>query len=319
MKIVILDGYTLNPGDLDWKGFEALGEVQCFDRSKPEEIPDHAKSAEALITNKAPITRETIQQLPQLRYIGVSATGYNIVDAEAASEQEIVVTNVPNYGTAAVAQHAVSLLLELTNRVGSNNGTVQQGGWANNPDWCCWNYPIVELADKTLGIIGFGQIGQKLAAIAAAFGMKVIAHHKHPKRDAREGVSFVGLEQLFRESDVISLHCPLTSENAGMIDKTNLSLMKQSAFLINTARGGLVNEADLAEFLKDGKIAGAGLDVLSQEPPPQDHPLVGIPNCIITPHNAWAAKASRARLMALTVENLKAFLQGAPKNVVNGA
>ncbi|MEM1326834.1 MAG: D-2-hydroxyacid dehydrogenase [Bacteroidota bacterium] len=316
-SIVYLDGYTLNPGDLDWSSLTDLGDVKIYDRSNGDEIVDRAKAAEIVLVNKAELTAERIEQLPNLKYIGVTATGYNIVDLEAASECNIPVCNAANYSTPGVAQHVFALLLELTNRVGDHDKSVQNGDWASSADFAYTLQTLPELAEKTMGIYGLGNIGNKVADIALAFDMKVISLHKHPKRDARPGVEFVDKDTLLRESDVLSLHAPLSEKNKYFINAESLKMMKPTAYLINTGRGGLVHEADLRAALLAGEIKGAGVDVLSKEPPPADHPLFGLPNCIITPHVAWATKESRERLLEICVENIKAFLKGEPRNVVN--
>ena len=300
MKIVVLDGFTLNPGDLTW---DALGEATIYDRTPPELVVDRARDAEILLTNKCVVDRQAIAQLPKLRYIGVMATGYNVVDIAAARERRIVVTNVPAYSTRSVAQHAFALLLELTQHVGHHAGTIER--WPKSADYCYWDFPLVELAGLTMGIIGHGHIGREVEKLARAFGMNVLVHRG------------VDLEVLLRSSDVVSLHCPLTPATEGLINASRLALMKPTAFLINTGRGGLVVEQDLADALNAGKIAGAGLDVLSTEPPRSDNPLLMAKNCLITPHLAWATRASRERLMRAVVKNIQAFLAGAPENQVS--
>lgn len=316
-KIVIVDGYTLNPYDLSWEPLQELGEVRVYEHSTPDEIVERAREAEIVLANKAVFDEKILEQLPQLRCICVTATGYNNIDVNAAKAREITVCNVAGYGTESVAQHVFALLLELTNAVGKHHHSVQEGGWAKNRDFSYTVQPILELAGKTMGIYGLGSIGQKVAKIALAFGMKVIAKHKHPKRDAMPGVGFVDLETLFQESDVITLHAPLTVDNQGIVNKHLLAMMKPGAYLINTARGGLINEPDLKEALEKNIIAGAALDVLSQEPPKDGNILIGVNNCIITPHNAWASREARQRLLNETVNNVKAFLHGKPRNVVN--
>jgi glycerate dehydrogenase len=315
MKIVVLDGYTLNPGDLSWEALRQAGECEIFDRSGAAEVVARLAGAVATLTNKVPLDRATIEKLPALRYIGVTATGYNIVDVAAAKERGITVTNVPAYGTDSVAQATFALLLELTNRAGHHAHTVREGRWNICPDFCYWDFPLIELAGLTLGIAGYGRIGRQVGRLGEAFGMKVIATARQIRGDV-EGVRFVGLETLLRESDVVSLHCPLTPETKGLIDRSRLAWMKRSAFLLNTSRGPLIVESDLAEALHSGKIAGAGLDVLSIEPPVQGCPLLTAPNCFFTPHQAWATRAARSRLMNVAVENLKAFLRGEVRNVV---
>ena len=316
MTIVVLDGFTLNPGDLSWDPLQRLGNCQMHDRSQPDEVAGRLEHAEAALTNKVVLDRPTLARLPALRYIGVTATGYNIIDVAAARERGIAVTNVPAYGTASVAQATFALLLELANRAGHHAQTVKEGRWTQCPDFCYWDYPLIELAGLTFGIIGYGRIGQQVGRIAQAFGMKVIAAARRPQPTA-EGIRFVDVETLLRESDVISLHCPLTSETKGLIDRRRLAWMKPTAFLLNTSRGALIVEEDLAEALHSHRIAGAGLDVVSVEPPVSGNPLFQAPNCCITPHQAWATRAARQRLMTVAVENLKKFLEGAPQNVVN--
>lgn len=316
MNIVVLDGYTLNPGDLSWEQLEQLGDCRIYDRTAPEKVVERARRAEILLTNKTPVTAADMEQLPNLKYIGVLATGYNIVDVEAAKERNIVVTNVPTYGTDSVAQHTFAHILNLTNRVGEHAQSVTRGDWTMSPDWCYWNYPLIELRDLTIGIVGFGRIGKAVARLANAFGMKVLFHDPTPPPDAENGEP-ADLDKLFRESDIVSLHCPLSDENEKFVNKERLASMKKSAFLINTSRGQLVDEDALADALNSSGIAGAGLDVLSLEPPPADHPLLTAKNCFITPHNAWATKASRTRLMNIVIENIQAFLNGRPQNVVS--
>jgi len=315
-QIVITDGYTLNPGDLSWEPFFRLGKIRYYERTPLAEIAERCKDASVIVTNKTPINRETINAAKNLRLIAVTATGYNIIDTEAATKNGVVVCNVPVYGTDSVAQHCFALILELANRVGLHAQSVRAGDWARSKDWCYTLSPIMELAGKTLGIIGFGRIGQQTAKIAEAFGMKLIYYNRSPRNGEGEQV---GLEELFAQSDFISVHCPLTKDNAGFINEKLLSLMKPTAFLVNTSRGQLINENDLAAALRNKTIAGAALDVLSAEPPPADHPLIGIPQCLITPHIAWVSYEARKRMMQSTLENIVAFMQGAPINRVNGA
>lgn len=315
-NIVVLDGYTLNPGDLSWKKLEALGQVEIYDRTKPEAVISRAKNAQFVLANKQKLSRETLEQLPELRCISVTATGYNNIDTEAAKDLGITVCNVSGYGTTAVAQHVFALMLHFLNQVAAHHEDVLAGGWTAKEDFAYTLSPITELAGKTLGIYGFGQIGRQVGKLGHAFGMEVISKHKHPERDARPWVRFVELDELFRESDFLTLHAPLTEDNAGLVNEDRLSQMKKSAYLINTGRGGLVHEADLKVALEKGEIAGAGLDVLSQEPPPGDHILFGVKNCVITPHNAWASREARQRLLSETVNNIQAFLDGKPVNVV---
>jgi glycerate dehydrogenase len=314
MRIVITDGYTLNPGDLSWKAFDALGEVIYYDRTPPALVSARCKDATVIITNKTPINAETISNAANLKAIAVTATGYNIVDTAAAALKHIPVCNVPVYGTDSVAQHAFALLLELTNHVGKNSDSVRNGDWSKSDDWCYTKAPIIELRNKILGIIGFGKIGKQTGKIAEAFGMKVIYYNRSGKP---EGPGKVDIGSLFEQSDFISIHCPLKPDNHSFIDKKLLSLMKPTAFLINSSRGQLINEKDLAEALTSKKIAGAALDVLSVEPPPADHPLVNLPQCIITPHTAWLSFEARQRLMQVTYDNVACFINGNPQNVVN--
>lgn len=317
MNIVVLDGYTLNPGDLNWDGLHALGNCQIYDRTPAAEVLGRAAEAEALITNKTVLGRETIERLPKLKYIGVLATGYNVVDAAAAKARGIPVTNVPAYGTRSVAQMVFALLLELTQRAGHHSRTVRDGRWVASPDWCYWDYPLVELDGLTMGIVGYGRIGQAVGQLAQAFGMKVVATTRSAGGTGGSGVEVVDLATLLRTADVVSLHCPLTAETKGLINAERLALMKPTAFLLNTSRGPLIDDAALAAALDGGKIAGAGLDVLSAEPPPATNPLLSARNCVITPHIAWATKAARGRLMETAVANLRAFQMGRPQNVVN--
>lgn len=319
MKIVVLDGYTLNPGDLTWEAFKALGEFETHDRTPTALTVGRARDAEIVLTNKTLLDRAVIAALPRLRYIGVLATGYNVVDIEAARERGVPVTNVPEYGTPNVAQAAFALLLELTNRTGHHAQTVSEGRWTAATDFCYWDFPLMELHGLTLGIVGYGRIGQAVGRIGRAFGMKVLVLDASATRIGGAEARFVDLDTLFRESDVVSLHCPLTPETKELINAARLAKMKPTAFLINTARGGLVNETALADALNHGRLAGAGLDVLSIEPPPADNPLLRAKNCIITPHIAWATLNARARLMQVATDNLRAWLEGRPQNVVNAA
>ena len=317
MQIVVLDGYTLNPGDLTWDELKELGTCEIFDRSRPEEVVPRAIDAEVLLVNKVELSREVIGQLPKLRYIGLLATGHNVVDSQAARERGVPVTNVPTYGTQSVAQVVFAHLLNLTQRVGYHARTVAEGRWSGCEDFCYWDFPLVELAGLTMGIVGFGRIGRATAELALAFGMKVLACDPVLPGDVPQGVEIVDLDAIFRQSDVISLHCPLTPETQQLVDWDRLALMKPSALLINTSRGPLIDEGALAEALNSGGIAGAGLDVLSVEPPPADNPLLGAENCFVTPHIAWATRAARKRLLRTVVENVRAFLEGRPQNVVN--
>lgn len=307
MKIVVLDGYTLNPGDLSWETLEQMGEVTLYEYTKPEEILTRIGDAQIVLTNKTPITAETMQACPAMKYIGVLATGFNVVDVAAAKAAGIVVTNVPSYGTQAVAQYVFALLLELCHRVAHHNEAVQEGRWSACRDFCFWDYPMMELEGKTIGIVGYGRIGRATAQIAKAFGMRVLAYARHGGDP-----DIVSLEQLFRESDVISLHCPLTAENEKMINRESIARMKDGVILINTARGALVDEIALREALESGKVKAAAVDVVSTEPIHTDNPLLGLDNCLITPHIAWANKESRQRLMDVAMENVQAYLDGHP-------
>ncbi len=318
MHIVVLDGYALNPGDLSWKGLEQLGDVTVYDRTPADQIYERAKEAEALLTNKTPLSAEMLSRLPRLRYVGVLATGYNVVDVKAAREMGVAVTNVPAYSTPSVVQMTFSLLFALCTRVQEHSQAVREGKWCRCKDFCFWDYPLVEVSCKTLGIIGFGSIGRQVAEVALALGMQVVAYSRTVKTDFfHPRFSWVSLDELFAVSDVVSLHCPLFPETKEIINKANLSKMKPTAFLLNTARGGLVAEQDLADALHNGIIAGAGLDVLTEEPANPNNPLLTAQNCVITPHIAWATAEARARLMEIAVSNLASFIEGKPVNVVN--
>ncbi|MDR1379029.1 MAG: D-2-hydroxyacid dehydrogenase [Synergistaceae bacterium] len=320
MKIVILDGYTENPGDLTWAELEKLGELVVYDRTSltdQEEVISRIGNAEVAITNKTPISREAITRCANLKYIGVLATGYNIVDVNAAKEKKIPVCNIPTYGTAAVGQFAIGLLLEICHHIGHHDKVVHEGKWAASNDWCFWDYPLIELADKTMGIIGFGRIGQTTGKIAKALGMKVIANDEFPNDAGAQIAKYVSLDELFTESDVVVLHCPLFPSTQGIVNKENIAKMKDGVILINNSRGPLIVEQDLTDALNNGKVFAAGLDVVSSEPIKGDNPLLKAKNCIITPHISWAPKESRQRLMDVTVDNLKAFVSGTPINVVN--
>ena len=318
MKIVVIEGYSMNPGDLSWAGLEALGELTVYDRSRQDQIVERCKDAEMVFTNKEPLGRDIMAQLPGLKFIGVLATGYNCVDVAAAKGLGIVVSNVPGYGTNSVVQLTFALLLELTLHVQDHSYAVKNGDWSRSPDFCFWNYPLIELAGKTMGIIGFGDIGKKVADVASALVMKIIANSR-TRTDQTHRINFrwAPLEELLEQSDVVSLHCPLTPETTGLINKENLKRMKPSAFLLNTSRGPLVIDQDLADALNHDLIAGAGIDVLSKEPPLPGNPLFTAKNCIITPHIAWATKEARVRLMDIVVNNAKAYVSGAPVNVVS--
>lgn len=314
MKIVVLDGYGLNPGDLSWSGMEALGDLVVYDRTSPSELLERSADAEVLITNKTLITAENMKALPLLKYIGVLATGYNVVDIEAAKEQGIVVTNIPAYSTNSVSQMVFAHVLNITQRVGYYAKQNTQGRWAENVDFCYWDTELVELAGKKMGIVGFGNIGQGTARIAQAFGMEVLLYTSKEQSDLPDGMKKVSLDELFAQSDVVSLHCPLTADTKEMVNAARLQTMKPTAILINTGRGPLVNEQDLADALNEGRIAAAGLDVLSVEPAMAGNPLLSARNCFITPHIAWATKEARTRLMDIAVNNLKSYKEG---NVIN--
>lgn len=318
-KIVVLDGHTLNPGDLSWDEMRSLGECEIYDRTPPDLVLERAANASVILTNKTILNRGAIKKLPAMKYIGVLATGYNVVDIATAREREIPVTNVPAYGTASVAQMTFALLLELTQNVGLHAQAVREGKWSACPDFCFWEKPMFELEGLSFGIVGYGQIGRAVANLARAFGMRVLVHTRTPPDAASDhgDIQFADLNELLRESDVVSLHCPLTDQNKQFINAERLSLMKSSAFLINTSRGPLIDESALAAALEDSTIAGAALDVLSIEPSPHDNPLLTARNCIVTPHIAWATRAARSRLMRTATENIRAFLAGSPKNVVN--
>lgn len=317
LKIVVLDGYTLNPGDLSWKDLEALGTVRIYDRTHPGEVVERATGAQIVLTNKTVLDGEALSQLPDLKYIGVLATGYNVVNLEAARRQGITVTNIPAYSTDSVAQMVFAHLLNITQRVGHYAEEVASGHWTKQADFSYWNTPLVELAGKTLGVIGLGHTGMATARIALAFGMQVLAYTSKSAAELPAGIRKAdSLEQVFSDSNVVSLHCPLTETTKNLVNMERLKLMKREAVLINTGRGGLVNETDLAEALEKGLLAAAGVDVLSSEPPVPGHPLVGVKNCFITPHIAWATLEARQRLMGQAVRNIEAFLSGQPINTV---
>ena len=320
MKIVVLDGYTENPGDLSWAGLEALGEVTVYDRTAYQESPliaERIGDAEIVVMNKTPISKETIDKCPNIKLIAVLATGYNVVDYNYAKEKGIPVCNVPTYGTASVSQFSIALLLEICHHIGHHSESVHAGNWANNADWCYWDYPLIELEGKTIGIIGFGRIGQAEGRVAKALGMNVLAYDLYPNESGKAIAECVDLDTLFARADVITLHCNLTPENTGMINKDTIAKMKDGVILINNARGQLIVEQDVADALNSGKMGAAGLDVVYTEPIKADNPLLQAKNCIITPHISWAPKESRQRIMDITVDNVKAFLNGAPQNVVN--
>ena len=317
MKIVVLDGYTLNPGDLSWDGLNAFGDVSIYDYTSADQIVARARGAEILFTNKTPLQAATLAQLDGLTYIGVLATGYNVVDVKAAAEHGVTVTNIPTYGTNSVAQMVFALLLELCHHVQLHSDAVLAGEWSTNRDFCFWKTPLIELQGKTIGIVGFGRIGRQVAKIADAFGMRVLAQDKFqgPAPDLAD-FRWAELDELLAQSDVVSLHCPLFPDTAGLISKESLARMKSSAFLINTSRGGLIVDQDLADALDQNRIAGAALDVLSVEPPPADNPLLKARNILVTPHISWATAEARARLMGIAVDNLNAYLAGKPINVI---
>ena len=318
MKIVVLDGYTLNPGDLSWDALKALGDVEIYERSNPAEVLERATGADILLTNKTPLGKDILEQLPVVKFISLLATGYNVVDVQFAKQKGIVVSNVPGYGTASVVQMTFALLLEFCLHVQRHSDAVAAGRWSSSKDFCFWDYPLVELQDKTLGIIGFGDIGKKVADVASAFGMQIVANSRtQSDQGHRKNFKWVTLDELLRQADVVSIHSPLTPETTGLINKQTLQLMKPSAFLINTSRGPIIVDQDLANALNNGTIAGAGIDVLSAEPPTADNPLLKAKNCIITPHISWATKEARARLLDIAVNNVKAFLEGKAVNVVN--
>ncbi|HIZ43762.1 MAG TPA: D-2-hydroxyacid dehydrogenase [Firmicutes bacterium] len=318
MKIVVLDGYTENPGDLSWDELGKLGDLTVYDRTADGDIVSRIGDAELVITNKTPISRDTLERCPSVRYIGVLATGYNVVDTGAAKEKGIPVTNIPAYGTETVAQYAISLLLEICGHVGHHSEAVHGGRWESCEDFCFWDFPMIELCGKTMGIIGYGKIGQAVGRIAQAFGMKVLAfaNHRRPELES-ETCRYTDLEELLEKSDVISLHCPLFPDTEGIINRETIAKMKDGVIIINNSRGQLIVEQDLADALESRKVLAAGVDVVSTEPIKGDNPLLKAPNCIITPHISWAAKEARERLMNIAVDNVKQFLAGTPVNVVN--
>jgi len=317
MKIVVVDGYTLNPGDLSWDGLYALGECVVYDRTASGEVAERADGAEIVLTNKAVLSADVIAGLGRLRYVGVLATGHNVVDVEAAAARGIPVTNVPAYGTESVVQMTFAHLLNITHRVAHHARTVREGRWTGCADFCYWDYPLIELAGLTMGVVGFGRIGRAVARAAKGFGMRVIACDAAPV-EAPAGCEIVGLDEVLRRCDVLSLHCPLTPETDRLVNARRLAMMKPTAIVLNTSRGGLIDEAALAEALNAGRIAAAGLDVLSSEPPGADNPLLTAANCFVTPHIAWASRAARQRLLDAAVDNVRGFLAGKWQNVVNG-
>lgn len=317
MKIVVLDGYTLNPGDLSWDGLSALGDLEVHEFSTPDQTVPRAQDAELVFTNKTVLSTEVMDQLPKLQYIGVLATGYNVVDLEAARARGVPVTNIPTYGTSSVAQMVFAHILNFTQRVSHHAQTVVEGRWSTCRDFCYWDYPLIELDGQTMGFVGFGRIGQRTAQVARAFGLEILAHDPVANPADHPDVEFVGVDELFSRSDFISCHCPLTDETHHLVNAARLELMKSTAFLVNTSRGPVIDEAALAAALQQGQIAGAALDVLEVEPPAADNPLFKLDNCVVTPHIAWATRAARSRLLDLAVGNLKSFLDGSPTNVVN--
>ena len=318
MKIVVLDGHTENPGDLSWSGLEDLGDLKVYDRTPmdEDEIIRRIGDCEAVYTNKTPITENIIKSCPKMKFVGVLATGYNIIDVDAAGRYGVTVCNIPTYGTDAVAQYTFALILEVCHHVGAHSDTVHSGKWARSVDFCYWDYPLIELKGKTLGIIGTGRIGMAVAKIAAAFGMNVIAYSR-TQRENSDGVKYVQLDTLFEKSHIISLHCPLTSQTEGIISGENIEKMKDGVIIINTGRGQLIDENALASALKSGKVYAAAADVVSKEPIEETNPLLLAPNCIITPHIAWASKESRQRLMDIAVDNLRQYIAGRPQNLVS--
>ncbi len=320
MKIVVLDGYTLNPGDISWDGIRQFGDVTVYDRTdtgNEKEIIERIGDAEAVFTNKTPLSKHVFEACPALKYTGVLATGYNVVDISAARENGVTVTNIPTYGTAVVGQFAIALLLEICSRVGHHDQAVHSGAWENCNDWCFWDYPLIELDGKTMGIIGFGRIGQTTGRIAKALGMNVLANDAAPNDSGKQIAEYVDKDELFARSDVIALHCPLFPDTEGIICRENIEKMKDGVIILNNSRGPLINEQDLADALNSGKVYAAGLDVVSTEPIRGDNPLLKAKNCIITPHMSWGAKESRQRLMEIAASNLEAFVKGEPQNVVN--
>ena len=320
MKIVVLDGYCLNPGDLSWSGMEAQGALTVYDRTPldgEDEIVRRIGDSEIVLTNKTPISRRTLERCPGVKYIGILATGYNVVDTEAARERSIPVCNVPGYGTRSVAQAAIALLLEICHHVGHHDRAVHQGAWSRCADYCFWDYPLIELAGKTMGIVGYGSIGRAVGEIAAALGMEVVAHSRRSWPDGSAAARYVPLEELLGRSDVVSLHCPLFPETRGIINRESIARMKDGAILLNNSRGPLIVEQDVAEALNSGKLYAAGVDVADAEPIPADSPLLTAKNCVITPHISWASLEARQRLMDIAVENLRAFLVGKTVNAVN--
>ncbi len=321
MKIVVLDGYTENPGDLSWEPLKQLGDLTVYDRtpvSDREEIIRRIGDAQVVFTNKTPLDRQVMEACPGLKFISVLATGYNVVDVACARERGIPVSNIPSYGTDAVGQFAIALLLEICHHIGHHDQAVKAGRWTSSPDWCFWDYPLIELAGKTMGVIGFGRIGRKTGQIAAAMGMKVLAYDRNETEEGRQLAEYTDLDTLLARSDVIALHCPLFPETEGIICRETIAKMKDGVIILNNSRGPLIVEADLAEALNAGKVYAAGLDVAREEPIPADSPLLTARNCILTPHISWAPRESRQRIMDMSAENLRAYLAGTPIHVVNG-
>lgn len=318
-KIVVLDGYAENPGDLSWEGFESFGEVTVYDRTAPRDVVSRIGNAAYVLTNKTVLNEAVLAKCPSVRYIGVLATGFNVVDVKAAAGRGIIVTNIPGYGTDTVAQYTMALLLELCHHIGAHSDSVRDGDWGRCPDFCYWNFPQVELCGKVMGIIGYGRIGKRTASLARAFGMKILVHSAHPvpEEELTENIRQVSLSELLSSSDVISLHCPLTENTRGIINRESIEQMKDGVMILNSSRGPLICEEDLRKALVSGKVAGAAADVLSVEPPAQDHPLLDAPNMLITPHIAWASREARERLMETAVNNLSSFVAGKPVNVVS--
>jgi len=317
MKIVVLDGFTENPGDLSWQPLKQLGDLTVYDRTEEKDIISRVNDAEIVITNKVPITKKTFEKCNNIKYVGLLATGYNVVDTEEAKKRAILVCNIPTYGTSAVSQFVIALLLEICHHIGHHNEAVHEGRWENNKDWCFWDYPLMELMGKTIGIIGFGRIGRATGEIAKSFNMNVIAFDSYPCEEGKKIGKYVDLDTLYKTSDIIALHCPLFPSTEGMINKESINKMKDGVIILNNSRGPLIVEQDLADALNSGKVYAAGCDVVSTEPIRKDNPLLKAKNCIITPHISWAPKESRQRLMDIAVENVKAFIEGKPINVVN--
>jgi len=317
MKIVVLDGGTLNPGDLTWEGLEALGDTEIYDRTPEDQVLERSKDAEVLLVNKVVLSREIMDQLPSLRFICVLATGYNVVDTDAAKEKGIAVSNIPTYGTQSVAQMVMAHVLNLTQHVGYHAETVREGRWSRSDDWCYWDFPMIELHGLTMGVVGYGRIGRNSASVAKAFGMKILAYDEFVPDSGDPEVEMVDFRTLLQRSDVVTFHTPLTPDTEGMLNAETLKLMKKSAFVINTSRGPVIDSKALADALNNDELAGAGLDVLDVEPPPEDHPLLTAKNCYVTPHISWATRSARARLMQTAVDNVAGYIKGELQNVVN--